>query len=227
MAAEYMPRWGMEWTIVDMSDLAALSAALRPATRLVWAESPSNPLLKIVDLAAVADLARRAGALSLVDNTFATPIAQRPLDLGLDLVLHSTTKYMGGHGDVQGGAVVCKRRDALFDSVRRVREIQGAVAAPFNSWLVLRGLRSLPCRVERHSANASAVALFLASHPAVEAVHYPGLPGHPGHAVARRQMKGFGGMLSFRVRGGPRKRSPPRLERSSSSTRRASAAPRV
>lgn len=205
MAAEYLPRWGLEFTIVDMSDLAAFSAALRPTTRLIWAESPSNPLLKIVDLAAVADFARKAGALSLVDNTFATPIAQRPLDLGLDLVLHSTTKYMGGHGDVQGGAVVFKRRDGHFDSMRRVREIQGAVAAPFNSWLVLRGLRSLPCRIERHAANASAVASFLAAHPAVEAVHYPGLPDHPGHAVAKRQMKGFGGMLSFRVRGGPEK----------------------
>lgn len=202
MAAEYLPRWGLESTIVDMADLGALAAALRPTTRLVWAESPSNPLLKVVDLAAVVKLAREAGALALVDNTFATPILQRPLELGLDLVLHSTTKYMGGHSDVQGGAVVFARRDGFFDSVRRVREIQGAVASPFGSWLVLRGLRSLPCRVERHAANAAAVAGFLATHPAVEAVHYPGLPGHPGHAIAKRQMKGFGGMLSFRVRGG-------------------------
>lgn len=205
MAAEYLPRWGLESSIVDMSDLEALASALRPTTKLVWAESPSNPLLKVVDLAAVAPLARAAGALSLVDNTFATPIAQRPLELGFDLVLHSTTKYMGGHGDVQGGAVVFKRRDGFFDSVRRVREIQGAVASPFSSWLVLRGLRSLPCRVERHAANASAVATFLAKHTAVEAVHYPGLPEHPGHSVAKRQMKGFGGMLSFRVRGGAEK----------------------
>jgi cystathionine gamma-synthase len=205
MAAEYLPRWGLESTIVDMSDLSALSAAFRPTTKLVWAESPSNPLLKIVDLAAVAKLARKAGALSIVDNTFATPILQRPLELGLDLVLHSTTKYMGGHSDVQGGAVVVKRRDGFFDSARRVREIQGAVAAPFSSWLVLRGLRSLPCRVERHAANASAVASFLAAHAAVEVVHYPGLSGHPGHAIAKRQMKGFGGMLSFRVRGGAEK----------------------
>jgi len=205
MAAEYLPRWGLLSTIVDMSDLALLSAALRPTTRLVWAETPSNPLLKIVDLAAVADLARKAGALCLVDNTFATPIAQRPLDFGFDLALHSTTKYMGGHGDVQGGAVVLKRRDGLFESMHRVREIQGAVAAPFSSWLVLRGLRSLACRVERHAANASEVAGFLAKHPAVEAVHYPGLPDHPGHAIAKRQMKGFGGMLSFRVRAGAEK----------------------
>ena len=202
MAAEYLPRWGLESTIVDMSDLAALRAVIRPTTRLVWAETPSNPLLKVVDLAGVAEIAREAGALSLVDNTFATPILQRPFDLGLDIVLHSTTKYMGGHSDVQGGAVVFRRRDALFDAARRIREIQGAVAAPFNSWLVLRGLRSLACRVERQTANAAAVASFLASHAAVEAVHYPGLPTHPGHAVAKRQMKGFGAMLSFRVRAG-------------------------
>ena len=202
MAAEYLPRWGLESTIVDMADLGALSAAIRPATRLIWAESPSNPLLKVVDLAAVAKMAREAGALSLVDNTFATPIQQRPFDLGLDLVLHSTTKYMGGHSDVQGGAMVFRRRDELFEAAKQIREVQGAVAAPFNSWLVLRGLRSLACRVERQAANAAAVAGFLAAHPAVEAVHYPGLPDHPGHAVAKRQMKGFGGMLSFRVRGG-------------------------
>ena len=202
MAAEYLPRWGLESTIVDMADLEALSAAIRPSTRLVWAETPSNPLLKVVDLAAVAKMAREAGALSLVDNTFATPIQQRPFDLGLDLVLHSTTKYMGGHSDVQGGAMVFRRRDELFEAAKRIREVQGAVAAPFNSWLVLRGLRSLACRVERQAANAAAVAGFLAKHPSVEVVHYPGLPDHPGHAVAKSQMKGFGGMLSFRVRGG-------------------------
>jgi cystathionine gamma-synthase len=202
MAAEYLPRWGLTSTIVDMADLDAVRAAVRPTTRLVWAESPSNPLLKVVDLAAVAEIARGAGALSLVDNTFATPILQRPFDLGLDLVLHSTTKYMGGHSDVQGGAVVFPRRDALFDAVRRIREVLGAVAAPFNSWLVLRGLRSLACRVERQAASAATVAGFLATHPAVEVVHYPGLPDHPGHAIAKRQMKGFGAMLSFRVRAG-------------------------
>lgn len=202
MAAEYLPRWGLESTIVDMADLGALAGAIRPATRLVWAESPSNPLLKVVDLAAVARMAREAGALSLVDNTFATPIQQRPFDLGLDLVLHSTTKYMGGHSDVQGGAMIFRRRAELFEAAKRIREIQGAVAAPFNSWLVLRGLRSLACRVERQAANAAAVAGFLATHPGVEAVHYPGLPDHPGHAVAKSQMKGFGGMLSFRVRAG-------------------------
>ena len=179
MAVEYLPRWGMEASIVDMTDLAGLAAAIRPNTRLVWAETPSNPLLKVVDLAAVAKIAKDAGALCLVDNTFATPILQRPIESGFDLVLHSTTKYMGGHGDVQG-----------------------AVAAPFTSWLVLRGLRSLACRVERHAANALAVARFLAGHKGVRAVHYPGLPDDPGHAVAARQMSAFGGMLSFHVRDG-------------------------
>ena len=199
MAVEYLPRWGMESTIVDMSDLAALAAAVRPTTRLLWAETPSNPLLKVTDLAAVSEIARRAGALSLVDNTFATPILQRPIERGFDLVLHSTTKYMGGHGDVQGGAVVFRRRDALFEATRHVRDVQGAVASPFSSWLVLRGLRSLPCRVERHSSNAMEVARFLAARSGVRGVHYPGLPGDPGHAVAARQMSAFGGMLSFHV----------------------------
>ena len=202
MAVEYLPRWGMESTIVDMSDLAALAAAVRPTTRLLWAETPSNPLLKVTDLAAVSEIARRAGALCLVDNTFATPILQRPIESGFDLVLHSTTKYMGGHGDVQGGALVFRRRDTLFEAARHVRDVQGAVASPFSSWLVLRGLRSLPCRVERHSSNAMEVARFLASRLGVRGVHYPGLPGDPGHGVAARQMSAFGGMLSFNVRGG-------------------------
>jgi cystathionine gamma-synthase len=205
MADEYLPRWGMESSIVDMSDLARLRAAVRPNTRLIWTETPSNPLLKIVDLAGVVGIAREAGARTLVDNTFATPVLQRPIELGLDLALHATTKYMGGHGDVQGGAVVFSRKDPLFEAVHRVRDVQGSVASPFNSWLVLRGLRSLPCRMERHAANASAVAGFLAGHRAVACVHYPGLPGHPGHDVAKRQMKAFGGMLSFRLKEGPEK----------------------
>ena len=202
MAVEYLPRWGMEASIVDMTDLAAVAGAVRPETRLVWAESPSNPLLKVTDLAAIARIAHGARALCLVDNTFATPILQRPIASGFELVLHSTTKYMGGHGDVQGGAVVFARRDLLFDAARHVRDVQGAVASPFSSWLVLRGLRSLPCRVERHSSNALEVARFLATRSGVGDVHYPGLPGDPGHDVAARQMTGFGGMLSFHVRGG-------------------------
>ena len=202
MALEFLPRLGIEGSFVDMQDLDAVRAALRPGTRVLWAESPSNPLLKVVDLQALARLARDAGALTLVDNTFATPVLQRPLALGADAVLHSTTKYFGGHSDVQGGALVLARRAPLAEAILRVRTVTGAVASPFNSWLVLRGVRSLACRVERQSANALAIAQALERHPAIESVHYPGLPSHPGHAIARRQMSAFGGMLSIRVRGG-------------------------
>jgi cystathionine gamma-synthase len=202
LGSDFFPRWGMEWSLVDMSDPAQLAAAMRPNTRLIWAESPSNPLLKVTDLARVARVAREAGAWSLLDNTFATPALQRVIPMGFDYVLHSTTKYMGGHSDVQGGALVFARKGEVPAAVRHIRDIHGAVASPFNSWLILRGLRSLACRVERHSINALRVAEFLQSNPAVERVLYPGLPSHPGHEVAVRQMSAFGGMLSFRVRGG-------------------------
>jgi cystathionine gamma-synthase len=199
---EFMPRWGLSVDVVDMSDLDALRRALRPQTRLVLLETPSNPLLKITDLAAAIDLARGAGARTLVDNTFATPVLQRPLEFGADAVMHSATKYFGGHSDVQGGALVLRRRDAWHDALVRVRQLLGGVASPFNSWLILRGLRTLAVRVKAQSENALAVARFLVGHSAVSAVHYPGLESHPGHALARRQMAGYGGMLSFHVRGG-------------------------
>ena len=202
MAEEYLPRWGFSTAIVAMEDAGRLAAALVPRTRLVWLESPSNPLLKIVDLAAAAALARRAGALTVVDNTFATPALQRPLALGADVVLHSTTKYFGGHSDVQGGVLVFARRDALYERVREARHTLGAVASPFNSWLILRGIRTLPCRIATQSATALRLARALASHPALAAVHYPGLESDPGHDVARRQMSAFGAMLSLSVRGG-------------------------
>jgi cystathionine gamma-synthase len=201
-ALEVLPQWGLTADFVAMDDLAALEAALRRETRLVWLESPSNPLLKVVDLASAAALARRAGALTVVDNTFATPILQRPLELGADAVLHSTTKYFGGHSDVQGGALVFARRDELFERVAHLRHLLGAVASPFNSWLVLRGMRTLACRVAAQSANAFAVARALDGLAAVSAVHYPGLDSHPGHGVARRQMSAFGAMVSLRVRAG-------------------------
>jgi cystathionine gamma-synthase len=205
-AREVLPQWGIRSTFVaDLAGLAQALAAEPGVTRLVWLESPSNPLLQVTDLTAATALARAAGALSVVDSTFATPALQRPLELGADVVLHSTTKYMGGHSDVQGGALVFADRPGLAELAERVghlRHLLGAVASPFNSWLVLRGLRSLACRMAVHSANGLAVALALAAHPAVAAVHYPGLPDHPGHDVARRQMAGFGGMLSFRVRAG-------------------------
>ena len=199
---DFLPTWGIESSIENLQDLNALKGAFRPNTKLIWTETPSNPLMKILDIEAISHIAHHAGAQLLVDNTFATPILQRPLSLGADVVLHSTTKYCGGHSDVQGGCLVVKARE-LLDKLLHVREILGAVASPFNSWLILRGLRTLPCRMERHSANAAAVAAALAACPAVEAVYYPGLPSHAGHAIAQRQMKGFGGMLSFLVRGGP------------------------
>ena len=195
-------RWGLTSTAVDMRDPTNVAAALRPATRLVWVETPSNPLLAVTDIAAVAALAHEAGARCAVDNTWATPVGQRPLAIGADLVMHSTTKYLGGHGDVMGGAIVTHTDDELFQTIRGIQAAGGAVASPFDSWLVVRGIKTLPHRVRAHSANALAVATFLEAHEAIEAVHYPGLPSHPGHAVAARQMSAFGGMVSIQVRGG-------------------------
>jgi cystathionine gamma-synthase len=199
---EFFARWGITVGFAAMDDLSALRAALTPATKLIWLETPSNPLMKVTDLPGAIALAREVGALTVVDSTFATPALQRPLELGADVVLHSATKYFGGHGDVQGGALIFRRRDALFTAVQHIRHILGAVASPFNSWLVLRGLRTLACRMAVHSTNALAVAQVLSKHPKVSAVHYPGLVSDPGHARASAQMSAFGGMLSFRVRGG-------------------------
>ena len=201
LAEEWFERWGLTFDVVAMEDLDAVRNALRPETKLIWAETPSNPLMKIVDLAALVELARAAGAKLLVDGTFATPALQRPLELGADVVLHSTTKYLGGHTDVQGGALAFRDRDEWFDAVQHARKITGGVASPFNSWLVLRGIRTLPVRMRVHSENAMAIARFLAEHPRVEAVFYPGLESHPRHDIAKRQMSAFGGMLSFLVRG--------------------------
>ena len=194
--------WGLETTFVDTTDPARVAAAVRPTTRLVWVESPSNPLLSVTDIAAVARIARDAGARCACDNTWATPVLQRPLALGADLVMHSTTKYLGGHSDVIGGGVVARADDDFFARVRAMQTTGGAVPSPFECWLVLRGIRTLPYRMRAHSANAYAVAEYLRRHPAVEAVHYPGLDAHPGHEVAVRQMTLPGGMLSFQVRGG-------------------------
>jgi cystathionine gamma-synthase len=201
LAREFLPRWGVASTFADLTDPRGLEKALRPNTTLVWLETPSNPLLKVCDIRAVARAAHRAGAQLVVDNTFATPVLQQPIALGADWVLHSTTKYCGGHSDVQGGCLVGRSPDDR-ERLVETRRVLGAVGSPFNSWLVLRGLRSLPCRMERHSRNAAAVAAALARNRAVEAVYYPGLPTHPGHAIARRQMSSFGGMVSFTVRGG-------------------------
>src|SRR5438477_10388379 len=199
---EVFAKSGLEISFVDMTDLDSVRAAVRPSTRLVWIETPSNPLMKITDLTAVAAIARQANAISVCDGTFATPILQRPLEQGIDMVTHSTTKYIGGHSDVMGGALVTKYDNYLFERARKSQQFGGAVPSPFECWLTLRGVGTLPYRMRAHSENACAVARFLAGHGAVEAVHYPGLPGHPGHEAASRQMSGYGGMLSAQVRGG-------------------------
>ncbi|ATO66393.1 cystathionine gamma-synthase [Mycobacterium avium subsp. hominissuis] len=194
-------RWNVEYTPVPLHQLDAVAAAITPRTRLIWVETPTNPLLSIADIAALAQLGRQHSAKVLVDNTFASPALQQPLTLGADIVLHSTTKYIGGHSDVVGGALVTNDAE-LDDAFGFLQNGAGAVPGPFDAYLTMRGLKTLVLRMQRHTENASAVAQFLAGHPAVSAVLYPGLPGHPGHDVAARQMSGFGGMVSVRMRGG-------------------------
>jgi cystathionine gamma-synthase len=185
-----------------MTNLVAVRTAVRPATRLVMIETPSNPLMKITDLAAVARIAREANAISVCDGTFTTPVIQRPLDCGVDMVWHSTTKYIGGHSDMVGGALITRYDNYLFERARKSLMFGGAAPSPFDCWLALRGVSTLPWRLRAHSENARAVAEFLQRHSAVAQVHYPGLPAHPGHEIARRQMSDWGGMLSFQLRGG-------------------------
>jgi cystathionine beta-lyase/cystathionine gamma-synthase len=194
-------RHGLAFEYVDTSDPENVAEAIRPQTRLVWLETPTNPLLKLADIRAISALARARGALTLVDNTFASPYFQRPLELGADLVLYSTTKYMGGHSDVVGGALVMND-SGLYERLKYLQNAAGGVPGPFDAWLVLRGLKTLAVRMRAHEANALAVARFLEEHPAVERVLYPGLPSHPQHTLARAQMSGFGGMVSLALRGG-------------------------
>jgi cystathionine gamma-synthase len=194
-------RLGISFDFVDTRDPEEVAEAIRPQTRLVWLETPTNPLLKLADIAKIAEVARPRGALTLVDNTFASSYLQRPLEQGADIVLYSTTKYMGGHSDVVGGALVLND-DALYERLKFLQNAAGGVPGPFDSWLVLRGLKTLAVRMRAHSENALAVAQFLAEHPAVEQVIYPGLPSHPQHDLARRQMRGFGGMISLVLKGG-------------------------
>ncbi|MFN8662472.1 MAG: cystathionine gamma-synthase [Thermomicrobiales bacterium] len=193
-------RYGIDYTLVDMTDLDNVRAALRTNTRLVWAETPSNPYLKVIDIKGVADILNDHPAMFMVDNTFASPYLQNPLALGADLVLHSTTKYIGGHSDTVGGAVIGNDPD-VFATMKFHQNAAGAVPGPFDVWLALRGIKTLAVRMERHSENAQAVAEFLVGHPAVERVFYPGLTDHPGHDVAKRQMRGYSGMVSFTVKG--------------------------
>jgi cystathionine gamma-synthase len=194
--------WGVEHTPVDLTDLDAVRRAVRPGvTRIIWAETPTNPLLTVVDIAALAGIAHEAGALLVVDNTFASPYLQQPLALGADVVVHSTTKYLGGHSDVIGGGLVVADAE-LGDRLAYHQNAMGSVPGPWDSWLVLRGIKTLGVRMDRHCSNAKAIVDLLTSHPAVTEVYYPGLPGHRGHEVAERQMRDFGGMVSFRVAGG-------------------------
>ncbi|MFC4560579.1 cystathionine gamma-synthase [Nocardiopsis mangrovi] len=199
--AKVLERWGVSWVAVPQSDLDAVRAAVRPETALIWTETPTNPLLNITDIEALAEIAHDAGALLVVDNTFASPYLQQPLPLGADVVVHSTTKYLGGHSDVVGGALVVADPE-LGERLAFHQNTMGAVAGPFDAWLTLRGIKTLGVRMDRHSANAERIVAELEGHPAVSEVLYPGLADHPGHKVADRQMRAFGGMVSFRLTGG-------------------------
>jgi cystathionine gamma-synthase len=199
---EIMSGWDLNVSYVDASDLGALQAAITRDTRLIWVESPSNPLLKLTDIAAVAEIAHRAGAWAVCDSTFATPALQNPLALGMDLVMHSTTKYIGGHSDITGGALVAREAGAWAERLRFLQGTGGAVPSPFDCWMLLRGTATLNVRLQAQSATALKLARWLEKHPQVEQVFHPGLESHPQHALARRQMRGFGAMLSFNARGG-------------------------
>ncbi len=193
---------GFQFTYVDMSDSKTIAAAVKPNTKAIWVETPTNPLLKIGDLAAVAKIAKEKNLVSIVDNTFATPVFQRPFELGIDLIVHSTTKYLNGHADVVGGAIVTRDDGAHFQKLKFLQNAMGAVSSPMDCFLTLRGLRTLVVRMERHEQNAMKIATWLGTRKEVSKVIYPGLESHPGHAIAKKQMKGFGGMISFELAGG-------------------------
>ncbi|MGW6417230.1 cystathionine gamma-synthase [Streptomyces sp. NPDC055055] len=199
--AKVVQRWGVDFSVANTSDVDAVRDAVNDRTKLIWVETPSNPLLGITDIEAVAGVARQAGVKLVVDNTFASPYLQQPLALGADVVVHSLTKYMGGHSDVVGGALVTAD-EALGEELAYHQNAMGAVAGPFDSWIVLRGIKTLAVRMDRHSENAAKVVEMLTQHPKVTQVLYPGLPEHPGHEIAAKQMRSFGGMVSFRVQGG-------------------------
>ena len=199
--ADVLAGRGLEFSFVNMGDVGNVEAAIRRETQAIWIETPSNPLLNLVDIAAIADVARRHKLLVIVDNTFMTPYFQRPFRFGADVIVHSTTKYLNGHSDVVGGAIV-SRSEELGRRIANLTNALGTCCSPFDAWLVLRGVKTLPCRMQAHERNARALAGFLAEHAEVQHVYYPGLPSHPRHELARRQMTGFGGMLAFDVRGG-------------------------
>jgi cystathionine gamma-synthase len=195
-------RWGLEHSFVDMRNLEELRAACRPQTKLLWLETPTNPLIEVVDIRPVAECARSLQIPLACENTFASPVLQRPLELGADLVVHALTKYISGHSDVLGGAVIIGKPSELAVRIKTFQRVGGAGLAPFDCWLALRGVQTLVPRMRLHCENAGRIAEFLSTHPAVSSVHYPGLPNDPGHEIACRQMRGFGGMLSFEIRGG-------------------------
>lgn len=202
LVSKVLARYGLEYTMVDLTDLDAVRAAVQSNTKMIWAETPTNPYLKIVDIAGMAEIAKSTGARLVIDNTFASPYLQKPLSLGADIVLHSTTKYLGGHSDVVGGAVIGNDPE-VYDTLKFHQNAAGAVPGPFDSWLVMRGLKTLSVRMREHNRNAARIAELLAESPAVDTVYYPGLESHPGHEVAQRQMlNGFGGMVSFTTTGG-------------------------
>lgn len=192
---------GLSFTFLDMSDPAKIEAAIQPSTRMIWVETPSNPLLKLVDLVAVADIARRHKLIAVADNTFATPWIQRPLDHGFDIVVHSVTKYLNGHSDMVGGMAVVREAGELADKLAFLQNAVGSILGPFDSFLALRGLKTLPLRMARHCESAATIAHWLSQHPKVEHVHYPGLASHPQHVLAKRQMNGFGGMVTAVLKG--------------------------
>jgi len=198
---DVLARWGLSHTVADLSDPGNVQSAFRPSTKLVWAEALSNPLLQVADVEELAEVAHRQDALLVVDNTFVTPVFQRPLALGADVVVHATTKYLGGHGDVVGGVVVTRQPGEPAEAMRHLQRTEGAVPSPFDCWLVLRGIKTLPHRMRAHADSALAVAEFLSRHRMVEAVHYPGLLSHRQHSLAKRVLEGFGGVVSFQIRG--------------------------
>jgi cystathionine gamma-synthase len=202
LVTEVFTQWGLEMTKVDMTDFQQIKVAIRPNTKLIWIETPSNPELKITDIEATANLAHEHGAILAVDNTWATPVMQRCLELGADVVMHSTTKYFGGHSDVLSGALIFKEAGALSDKVKNIQRLTGGVPSPFDCWLITRGIKTLPLRVKAQTETAMKLAEYLSQHPQIEAVHYPGLTSHPQHEIAKRQMKGgFGGMLAVQIKG--------------------------
>ena len=201
LVLDFAERWGLEVDFVDMTNPSTVEQALKANTAMIWVETPSNPLLQITDVAKMCTLAKKHGAIVAVDNTWPTPFNMQPFDLGADVVIHSTTKYLGGHSDILGGAVIVKQNDELFQKIRKIQIAQGAVPSSFDSWLLARSIRSFPLRMRVHNENAGKMAAFLNEHPKVREVFYPGLESHPGHEIAKAQMSGFGGMISFLIEG--------------------------